>query len=177
MVEREWTTTAVSLAPQVRLPHRAGPTSRPAVRGCYYLLYALNTELKDMTLFRELINKKRWKYRIRFGPGIDAGGSSDAAQTLRRNAFVRHWAAGRGGRPASCLNPPSGKAVRTSAADPPQLARTGTGSSATATLTKSGLPWRLKVTLAWPLPFLQGDPFQAIAACKSLRGLHGLGIA
>ena len=67
----------------------------------YYLLYALNTELKDMTLFRELINKKRWKYRIRFGPGIDAGGTSDAAQLSAEMRSFRHRAAGAGAGPAS----------------------------------------------------------------------------
>ena len=79
LVEREWTTTAVSLARKYACP--MVPAHIKARNSwLYYLLYAINTELKDMTLFRELINKVGWKYRIRFAPGIDAGGSSDAAQ-------------------------------------------------------------------------------------------------
>ena len=79
LVEREWTATAVSLARKYACP--MVPAHIKARNSwLYYLLYAINTELKDMTLFRELINKAGWKYRIRFAPGIDAGGSSDAAQ-------------------------------------------------------------------------------------------------
>ncbi|MCZ0942786.1 MAG: 1-acyl-sn-glycerol-3-phosphate acyltransferase [Gammaproteobacteria bacterium] len=79
LIEREWTPTAVSLARKYACP--IVPAHIKARNSWfYYLLYAVNTELKDMTLFRELINKQRWKYRIRFGPGIDAGGNSDPAQ-------------------------------------------------------------------------------------------------
>lgn len=88
LIEREWTTTAVSLARKYACP--IVPAHIKARNSwLYYLLYAINTELKDMTLFRELINKQRWKYRIRFAPEIDAGGSSDPAQlTAEMQAFV-----------------------------------------------------------------------------------------
>ena len=88
LIEREWTTTAVSLARKYACP--IVPAHIKARNSwLYYLLYAINTELKDMTLFRELINKQRWKYRIRFSPGIDADGDSDPAQlTAEMQAFV-----------------------------------------------------------------------------------------
>ena len=88
LVEREWTSTAASLARKYACP--IVPAHIKARNSWfYYLLYALNTELKDMTLFRELINKERWKYRIRFGPGIDASGGLDPAQlTAELRSFV-----------------------------------------------------------------------------------------
>ncbi len=88
LIEREWTTTAVNLARKYACP--IVPAHLKARNSwLYYLLYAINTELKDMTLFRELINKERWKYRIRFGPEIDAGGSSDPARlTAEMRSFV-----------------------------------------------------------------------------------------
>ena len=79
LIEREWTATAVSLARKYACP--IVPAHIKARNSwLYYLLYAVNAELKDMTLFRELVNKERWKYRIRFGPEIDASGSADPAQ-------------------------------------------------------------------------------------------------
>ena len=88
LIEREWSTTAVSLARKYACP--IVPAHIKARNSwLYYLLYAVNTELKDMTLFRELINKKRWKYRIRFGPEIDAGEDSDPGQlTAELRSFV-----------------------------------------------------------------------------------------
>ena len=88
LIERDWTTTAVSLARKYACP--IVPAHIKARNSWfYYLLYAVNTELKDMTLFRELINKQRWKYRIRFGPAIDASGSTDPTQlTAEMRAFV-----------------------------------------------------------------------------------------
>ena len=88
LIEREWTPTAVGLARKYGCP--IVPAHIKARNSWfYYLLYALNTELKDMTLFRELINKQRWKYRIRFAPGIDASGDSDSAQlTAELRSFV-----------------------------------------------------------------------------------------
>ncbi|MCY4213576.1 MAG: 1-acyl-sn-glycerol-3-phosphate acyltransferase [Gammaproteobacteria bacterium] len=88
LIEREWTATAVSLARKYACPivpaHIKARSS-----WLYYLLYAANTELKDMTLFRELINKQRWKYRIRFGAGVYAGGHADPGHlTAELRSFV-----------------------------------------------------------------------------------------
>ena len=61
LVERPWLTSGVSLAQKYDCPiipmHIQGHNS-----ALYYLLWFLNTELKDMTLFRELLNKTRQRY-------------------------------------------------------------------------------------------------------------------
>ena len=73
LVERGWTPTAVNLAQKYRCPivpmHIRGRNS-----WLYYLLYAINTELKDMTLFRELLNKTGQPYRIRIAEPFDPHG-------------------------------------------------------------------------------------------------------
>ncbi|HEY5678456.1 MAG TPA: 1-acyl-sn-glycerol-3-phosphate acyltransferase [Pseudomonadales bacterium] len=75
LVERGWTPTAVNLAQKYRCPivpmHIHGRNS-----WLYYLLYAINTELKDMTLFRELLNKTRQPYRIRIAEPFDPVGDA-----------------------------------------------------------------------------------------------------
>ncbi|MEM7001314.1 MAG: 1-acyl-sn-glycerol-3-phosphate acyltransferase [Pseudomonadota bacterium] len=67
--EREWLASGVSLAQRYHCPiipmHITGHNSL-----LYYLLWFLNTELKDMTLFRELLNKTNQRYHIRIGAPI-----------------------------------------------------------------------------------------------------------
>lgn len=57
----------------------------------YYWFWKLNSELRDITLFHELLNKKGKRYRISFGPAIapDAlkGEPADVADALRRHAM------------------------------------------------------------------------------------------
>ena len=69
LVERPWLASGVSLAQKYNCPiipmHIRGHNSV-----LYYLLWFLNTELKDMTLFRELLNKTGQKYRIQIGQPI-----------------------------------------------------------------------------------------------------------
>ncbi|MEM1433395.1 MAG: 1-acyl-sn-glycerol-3-phosphate acyltransferase [Pseudomonadota bacterium] len=82
--EREWMTTAVSLAQKYNSPivpmHIRGRNSL-----LYYLLYFLNEELRDMTLFRELLNKRFQKYTIRLGrPFLATGESRDVTTALQR---------------------------------------------------------------------------------------------
>ena len=48
----------------------------------YYLLYLLNTELRDMTLFRELLNKYQHPYRLTIGAPLKVAG--DAHQETQR---------------------------------------------------------------------------------------------
>jgi len=67
--ERPWLTTPVSLArkygaPIVPLHVR----SRNSV--LYYLLWRVSEELRDMTLFNELLNKKNKRFRLSFAPPI-----------------------------------------------------------------------------------------------------------
>ncbi|NIP15357.1 MAG: acyltransferase [Pseudomonadales bacterium] len=75
LVERGWTPTAVNLAQKYRCP--IVPMN---IRGrnswLYYLLYAINTELKDMTLFRELLNKVGQPYRIRIAEPFEPQGDA-----------------------------------------------------------------------------------------------------
>ena len=86
LVEREWLTSGVSLAQKYNCPmipmHITGHNS-----AFYYLLWFLNTELKDMTLFRELINKEGQRYRLQLG---EAFVSDEDPQTLtpRLREFV-----------------------------------------------------------------------------------------
>ncbi len=69
LIEREWLTSGVSLAQKSESPivpmHTTGHNS-----ALYYLFWFLNTELRDMTLFRELLNKSKQRYHIRIGKPI-----------------------------------------------------------------------------------------------------------
>lgn len=87
LVEREWVTAPVNLAQRFGCPivpmHIVGRNSL-----LYYLLYAINTELKDMTLFRELLNKAGKRYRIAIGRPIEPVG--DIRQLT---GSIRHFVA------------------------------------------------------------------------------------
>lgn len=87
LVEREWVTAPVNLAQRFGCPilpmHISGRNSL-----LYYLLYAINTELKDMTLFRELLNKEGKNYRIDIGQPIDPSGD-----VKRLTKMIRHFVA------------------------------------------------------------------------------------
>lgn len=69
--ERPWTTTAVSLARKFDAPivpvHVSGANS-----WLYYALWQLSDELRNMTLFRELLNKRNRRYRVTVGAPLDA---------------------------------------------------------------------------------------------------------
>ena len=71
LVERPWLPSGVSLAQKYNCPiipmHIRGHNSL-----LYYILWFLNTELKDMTLFRELLNKSRQRYHIQLGEPVTA---------------------------------------------------------------------------------------------------------
>ena len=77
LVERQWMVSGVSLAQKYDSPivplHITGYNSK-----LYYLLWFLNSELKDMTLFRELLNKSGNRYHLRFGAPV----KSDTEPTL-----------------------------------------------------------------------------------------------
>ncbi len=57
----------------------------------YYLFWRINTELRDITLFHELLNKKKKPYQIAFGEPVSptdiTGTPADAAEALRRRAM------------------------------------------------------------------------------------------
>ena len=69
LIERPWLTSGVSLAQKFDSPivpmHIKGSNSL-----LYYLFWFLNTEIKDMTLFRELLNKVNSKYTMQIGKPI-----------------------------------------------------------------------------------------------------------
>ena len=84
LVERPWQPTAFALAQKQNAPilpmHIHGHNS-----ALYYLLWFCNRELKDMTLFREVINKRGGSYRIRIGELFQPRGDPvELAAALRR---------------------------------------------------------------------------------------------
>lgn len=93
LVEREWESSALNLAMRYRAPvtpvHISGRNS-----WLYYLFYAIHHELRDMTLFRELLNKRRQVYHLRIGePFTPAGDPRELTRALR--GFVtEHLACG-----------------------------------------------------------------------------------
>ena len=84
LYERPWQATAFALAQKQNAPilpmHIHGHNS-----ALYYLLWFCNRELKDMTLFREVINKRGGRYRIRIGELFQPSGDpAELAVALRR---------------------------------------------------------------------------------------------
>jgi len=69
LYERPWLTTVIKLSKKFNVPiipfHMDGSNSL-----LFYFLELINTELKDVSLFRELINKKYFNYKIIFGKPI-----------------------------------------------------------------------------------------------------------
>ena len=86
LVEREWQWTALNLAMKYRAPvlpmYIHGRNS-----WLYYLFYAIHHELRDMTLFRELLNKRGRRYRLRIGAPFQPGGDPRRL-TAALQAFV-----------------------------------------------------------------------------------------
>ncbi len=96
LVERDWLPSALNLAVKYRAPvvpmHISGRNS-----WLYYLFYAIHNELRDMTLFRELLNKRGRRYRIRLGePFLPCGEPRALTPALRR--FVTDTLAAGGAR-------------------------------------------------------------------------------
>jgi len=71
LVERPWLVSGVSLAQKYNSPivpmHIRGYNS-----ALYYFFWFLNSELKDMTLFRELLNKTQQRYHIQIGEPVQS---------------------------------------------------------------------------------------------------------
>jgi putative hemolysin len=71
LTERPWQTSLVTLARRYRYPvvpaHIASRNS-----GLFYLLSKYSTELRDMTIFHELLNKKGRSFSITIGKPIEA---------------------------------------------------------------------------------------------------------
>lgn len=88
LTDPEWMPTAVSLARKYELPilpvHVAGPYAF-----WFHTFSRLSAELRDITLFHELLNKQGKTYQLTFGPLIAPEHSSgDAASVSRR---IKHY--------------------------------------------------------------------------------------
>jgi putative hemolysin len=84
LVDPEWMPTAVSLARKYQAPivpcHVAGPYAF-----WFHTFAALSSELRDITLFHELLNKRGKTYRLNFGQIISPDQiAGDAAVVTRR---------------------------------------------------------------------------------------------
>ena len=82
--ERPWQATAFALAIKRGVPivpmRVDGRNS-----GLYYLAWFVNREVKDMTLFREVINKRGGRYKVDVGePFEPSGDPAELAKALRR---------------------------------------------------------------------------------------------
>ena len=70
LYERPWITTIIKLSKKFNAPiipfHMSATNSF-----LFYFLEIVNTELKDISLFKELINKRDLKYNIKFGKRIE----------------------------------------------------------------------------------------------------------
>jgi putative hemolysin len=86
LVERPWMSSGMNMAQRYGCPvipmHVSGLNSV-----LFYLLWFVNTELKDMTLFRELLNKGGAHYRITTGEAFTPVGDPEAL-TLALREFV-----------------------------------------------------------------------------------------
>ncbi|WP_187968728.1 1-acyl-sn-glycerol-3-phosphate acyltransferase [Aquibium microcysteis] len=72
LTERPWQTSAVALARRYEVPIvPARITARNS--GLFYFLAKHSTELRDMTVFHELLNKKKFGFTITFGRPIPHG--------------------------------------------------------------------------------------------------------
>jgi putative hemolysin len=88
LVDPEWMATAVSLARKYELPivpcHVAGPYAF-----WFHTFSAISTELRDITLFHELLNKRGKTYRLNFGRTIPADQLAGDANAVTRR--IKHY--------------------------------------------------------------------------------------
>ena len=81
LTEQDWFSTVVSLARKKKAPilpmHVDALNSR-----LYYFLARMNPELRDITLFNELLNKKRARFAVQCGPLIMPGKLQSDANAL-----------------------------------------------------------------------------------------------
>ncbi len=88
LTDREWQATAASLARKYSVPivpcHVAGPYSF-----WFHTFGMFSPELRDMTLFHELLNKQGKTYQLTFGPLIPAEhAAGDATSVIRK---LKHY--------------------------------------------------------------------------------------
>ncbi len=87
LTDPEWMPTAVSLAKRYKLPvvpiHVAGPYAF-----WFHTFDKFSAELRDITLFHELLNKQGKTYRLTVGPLIAHETLGEAVSTTRR---IKHY--------------------------------------------------------------------------------------
>lgn len=87
LVDPEWMATGVSLARKYELPivpcHVAGPYAF-----WFHTFAKVSAELRDITLFHELLNKQGKTYRLTFGPVIPPEHTSGDATSITRK--IKH---------------------------------------------------------------------------------------
>lgn len=96
LTEQDWMPTVVSLARKHKAPVQPlNITARNS--SLYYMLAKLNGELRDITLFHELLNKKGSPFKMTFGPLIETerlDGDVNALTLALREYVSTHLAAG-----------------------------------------------------------------------------------
>lgn len=81
LTEQDWMSSAVSLARKYDTPIQ--PLNVSAKNSnLFYLLSAMNGQLRDITLFNELLNKKNSRFGLNFGPIIPPDGLIGDSNTL-----------------------------------------------------------------------------------------------
>jgi putative hemolysin len=89
LADEAWAPSALSLARRHNAPvvpmHLSGPSSN-----LFHFFDRISTELRDVTLFHELLNKRHAAYHLRVGPVIDPADlpSDAAAATSLMKAYV-----------------------------------------------------------------------------------------
>tara|TARA_B100000676_G_C18076511_1_gene848010 strand:+ start:1571 stop:2389 length:819 start_codon:yes stop_codon:yes gene_type:complete len=100
LYERPWLTTIIKLSKKYNAPivpfHMTGSNSL-----LFYFLEIVNTELKDVSLFRELFNKKKFKYKIKFGEKINPSSLVDNIE--KETANIQNYVEYSLGKPPSIL--------------------------------------------------------------------------
>ena len=100
LYERPWLTTIIKLSKKYNAPivpfHMTGSNSL-----FFYFLEIVNTELKDVGLFRELFNKKNFNYSIKFGKSVEPSSIADdiEKETKRIQNYVEYFL----GKPPSII--------------------------------------------------------------------------
>ena len=86
--ERPWQATALAWAQKYGAPilpmHVQGRNS-----ALYYFFWFCNHELKDMTLFREIINKRGGSYRLAVGEAFEPSGDLETLAVALRKFVIR----------------------------------------------------------------------------------------
>lgn len=96
LTEQDWMPTVVSLARKHKAPVQ--PLNLQAKNSwLYYLFSDLNGELRDITLFHELLNKRGSAFEMTFGPLIEPArfeGDANALTLALREYVSEHLSAG-----------------------------------------------------------------------------------